>query len=1082
MRENGVFDKIKNLISVVAFVQDDNAEIEENYATGIKYLDNWLADLTNTDNYKKAEVYLLKALEVDSENYYVYPALGALYQSKWHIDWTKFEFYEKAENCYEKARMCGITDYNLTYNFGVLYLARWEHCGGEELYLYRAETMLLKSLEMNENYDMTIKVLGHIYKIMWILDRDRREYFDKATAYLEKAYEMDQNDAVACFNLGFIYQSKWNESECTDNFWLEKAEKMYFKSIQLDPSSYVAMSNLGIIYENKWLQNKQNTAYVEKAIYWYKKSFENNDTYIQAKIYLAKLYYNIWEYNGANINYLEDAEKLYAEIINIDTENAEIIFWSAIANSILWEKYSDVSKYFDRAESLYIKSIKIDNDLIDSVVNLERLYMLKITQNKNNKQDTEYFNKLINLASYVIKSDNFKLDFIIQLGKALSEIWTMDTSKTKYFVLAEKLLCKAVEIDDSNQNLDELKNLYLKKWDDSNNDSYLIKISNKYIRKISSNNKDYEAIYSLGTIYEHKWDKNKDNLILLEKTKKFYNKCLEINKYAPCYNNLGNIYNSIWCKNYEDDNFKRAEKYYLKAIAQDYLESKMNLVELYKEKFEIDGIELECFEKSIKLCESIAEIEEYRKQACIRIAEFYEQLLLEDIVDEEYINKAINHLESLFEKNNTIAELAGTIGYIYNQKNKINNTKDYETVVKWFTTAYTLNDTSWWFCNNLGRIYHQWWIDDRLNIQHIKRSKYWYEKSIKINDTPVNQMPVYNLASIADDEWRRNSYSEKLFVQAETLYKKLLEIDENNSQVIECLFDLYSDKWELDKSRDIVFEKCINMQLRLLEISNSKEFNYCNLATMYLKKWEIDGNSKYYAEQAIELLHQALKINRNFYYPYSTLAGVYFNLWQNENSNNMYMELAKQNCEKALTFDSEKSKNLIYVKLTLISFYEYENLTKDLKVFKDANRYFKNSLKDLNLNVGYDDDYMDNKYYIKEAENFFSKVVYEDDENIEAINTLADIYSIYDMRMIGNVVLFEKAEKLYLRSIALREDTKVMVKLALLYANKYQYNRVLVVYYEKAKNLYLRANELEPENKEIKLGYEKLVNNVLKYK
>ncbi|MFH2144200.1 MAG: tetratricopeptide repeat protein [Bacteroidota bacterium] len=154
-------------------------------------------------DYKKAETYYLKALELNSGNLSIYKKTIELYGDLNKMEKVKFYL--------DKAYSLDSTDIHIINNLGIFYGAY-----------------------VNTKY----------YNI------------DKSIKYFRKAMEYNPNDITALPNIGYLYYLREQYTLAKDAF---------LRLVKLYPDNYDANYFLGIIYE-KEADHKQARKYIEKAL------------------------------------------------------------------------------------------------------------------------------------------------------------------------------------------------------------------------------------------------------------------------------------------------------------------------------------------------------------------------------------------------------------------------------------------------------------------------------------------------------------------------------------------------------------------------------------------------------------------------------------------------------------------------------------------------------------------------------------------------------------------------------------------------------------------------------------------------
>ncbi|MBN1621080.1 MAG: tetratricopeptide repeat protein [Endomicrobiales bacterium] len=299
--------------------------------------------------YKKAEEYYAKAMEINPGNEEIYIKLADCYISR--------EKYKKAEENYKRA-----TEINQKNEWGYVGLG---NCYKALREYQKAKESYVKALKINPKNEESYISLGSYY--------NRLENFWEAEKVFRKGIEANpQNERIYIW-LGDCLrgQSKYKE-----------AKNSYNEAIQINPKNENSYIGLGNAY-------KEQKEY-KKAEDNYKEVIRINPTNENGYICLAVLYAEQGKY--------EQAEEYYEIAKKINPKNETI--YMGLGNLC-----SNKQKY-NKASENYRKTIEINPHWLDAYLNLAKCYFKEKEINKDK------INELIDLinSNYIGNEGRFCYD------------------------------------------------------------------------------------------------------------------------------------------------------------------------------------------------------------------------------------------------------------------------------------------------------------------------------------------------------------------------------------------------------------------------------------------------------------------------------------------------------------------------------------------------------------------------------------------------------------------------------------------------------------------------------------------------
>ncbi|WP_259016624.1 tetratricopeptide repeat protein [Emticicia fluvialis] len=398
------FDKIKakeyvecsHIVQQLLILAPNNANI--NFIAGI--VEEAL------ENFKEAELFYLRAIELNGQYGAYWMFLGDLYN-------YKFKDFSMAEGAYLKGLEIDNENSNIWFNLGEVY---HKHLSNYS----EAERAYLKSIDFGS-------IVGDVWYNLGNLYQDHFGEYEKSEGFYLKAIELDSKDAKAWFNLGNLYHShlrKYNESEqaylkaiqfgyesgflwgILGNLYFEhlekfqEAERAYLKAIELDDSIVVIWKILGSLYHNNLGRHDEAESAYLKSIeldekdskIWallgnlyheYLEKYERAESAYLKSIELDEKEPRVWGALGQlyhhNLGKHEEAEEAYLEAIALDNKLFGV--WNRLGNL-----YQDNLKKFQEAEQAYLNAIKVEGDNIYARYNLIFLYRDKLKQIEKAKE------------------------------------------------------------------------------------------------------------------------------------------------------------------------------------------------------------------------------------------------------------------------------------------------------------------------------------------------------------------------------------------------------------------------------------------------------------------------------------------------------------------------------------------------------------------------------------------------------------------------------------------------------------------------------------------------------------------------
>ncbi len=508
----------------------------------IYYYSLAMLDIYNK-NYNEAEQFLLKALQLNEDSYFLNYKLATFYLHFGNIE-KAIHYCEKSlliKPDYEKAHELLASIYAATNNInGAIneYKTLLSYKPNNPVFLLNYGLFLLKAEKFEEAkniFKKVVKTEKKQYQIMgyYYLGKvyAKIKLYNEAINYFKKAIHLKPDFSRAYYDIALVYELKGNDN---------KAYKNYLKIIQIDPGNILAREKVVrfLVKENR----------LKEALKHLKKLKELEGDNININIKLALIYMEIKEFKEA-INLLkkfqeypkaqyyliscylkldkpEDALKIFK---NIDRESNYFI-----ESGILIVNYFIESKNFNKALDTYLELL---NNLKNRNLRIYKFGLYLFDKAKAYKRGISFIKKAIkdfpNISEFyfyegffydqlnetenVIKAMKKAIKVNPKNADALNYLGYIYTIHNIHLKEAENLIKKALKINPNSASItDSLGWVYFKQGK--------LKLALKLLQKAYKLNqkqgKQAEIIYHFGVAYLKNGEKNLAKKYLLEALKK----------------------------------------------------------------------------------------------------------------------------------------------------------------------------------------------------------------------------------------------------------------------------------------------------------------------------------------------------------------------------------------------------------------------------------------------------------------------------------------------------------------------------------------------------------------------------------